>query len=57
MKPLLDTIRNKRDNALNLREFLFNILSNICKHARQNNKQLRRRESIKIIKKLYIQKK
>lgn len=50
MEILLDIIQNKRENTLDLRELAFNIISNICKDTRQNQKQFRRKGGIELIK-------
>ena len=50
MEILLDIIQNKRENTLDLRELSFNIVSNICKDTRQNQKQFRRKGGIELIK-------
>lgn len=50
MEILLDIISNKRENTLDLRELAFNIISNICKDTRQNQKQFRRKGGIELIK-------
>jgi hypothetical protein len=50
MELLLDIIQNTRNNSLDLRELAFNIISNICKDTRSNQKEFRRKGGIEIIK-------
>lgn len=50
MELLLDIIQNVRNNSLDLRELAFNIVSNICKDTRPNQKEFRRKGGIEIIK-------
>lgn len=50
MEFLLDIIQNPRDNSLYIRELAFNIVSNICKDTRTNQKEFRRKGGIEIIK-------
>ena len=47
---LLDIIQNSRENPLDMREMSFNIISNICKDCRANQKEFRRKGGIEIIK-------
>jgi hypothetical protein len=47
---LLDIIQNQNDNPLDLRELSFNIISNISKGVRQNQKELRRKGGIELLK-------
>lgn len=50
MELLLDIIQNSKENSLLLRELAFNIISNICKDTRPNQKEFRRKGGIEIIK-------
>jgi len=50
MEILLEVIQNVRDNSLDLRELAFNIISNICKDTRPNQKEFRRKGGIEILK-------
>ena len=50
MELLLDIIQNTKENSLDLRELSFNIVSNICKDTRPNQKEFRRKGGIEIIK-------
>lgn len=47
---LLDIINNRNENALDMREIAFNIISNICKDCRANQKEFRRKNGIEILK-------
>ena len=47
---LLDIVQNNKDNALDMREMAFNIISNISKDCRANQKEFRRKGGIEIIK-------
>ena len=47
---LLDIIQNSKDNALDMREMAFNIISQICNGCRPNQKEFRRKGGIEIIK-------
>ena len=47
---LLDIVQNNKDNALDMREMAFNIISNIAKDCRANQKEFRRKGGIEIIK-------
>lgn len=50
MELLLDIVQNTRENSLDLRELAFNIISNICRDFRPNQKDFRRKGGIEIIK-------
>lgn len=50
MEILLDIIQNQQENSLDLRELAFNIVSNICKDTRVNQKEFRRKGGIEVIK-------
>ena len=50
MEFLLEIIQNVRNNSLYWRELAFNIVSNICKDTRSNQKEFRRKGGIEIIK-------
>lgn len=43
MDILLDICQNTKQNPLELREYAFNIFSNICKANRPNQKEFRRK--------------
>lgn len=47
---LLDIVQNSKENPLDMREMSFNIISNICKDCRANQKEFRRKGGIEIIK-------
>ena len=47
---LLDIVQNGKDNPLDMREMAFNIISNICKECRQNQKEFRRKGGIEVLK-------
>ena len=47
---LLDIIQNSKENPLDMREMAFNIISNISKDCRPNQKEFRRKGGIEIIK-------
>lgn len=51
VKTLLDLIQNQTEvGTLYIRELSFNILSNICKDCRDNQKAFRRLEGIEVLK-------
>ncbi len=50
MDILLDIVQNTKDNPLDMREMAFNIISNISKDCRPNQKEFRRKGGIEIIK-------
>lgn len=47
---LLDIVQNSKDNPLDMREMAFNIISNIAKDCRPNQKEFRRKGGIEILK-------
>ncbi len=50
MDILLDIVQNVKENPLDMREMAFNIISNISKQCRPNQKEFRRKGGIEIIK-------
>ena len=50
MDILLDIVQNQKENPLDLRELAFNIISNICKDCRANQKEFRRKGGVELIK-------
>ena len=47
---LLDIVQNAKDNPLDMREMAFNIISNISRDCRANQKEFRRKGGIEILK-------
>mmetsp|Transcript_1188 Transcript_1188/g.1197 ORF Transcript_1188/g.1197 Transcript_1188/m.1197 type:complete len:166 (+) Transcript_1188:1433-1930(+) len=47
---LLDIVQNSKDNPLDMREMAFNIIANISKECRANQKEFRRKGGIEILK-------
>jgi len=47
---LLDIIKSGTDVHLDLREYAFNIISNLCSNNRENQKEFRRKHGIEILK-------
>jgi len=50
MDVLLDIVQNSKDNPLDMREIAFNIIANISKDCRDNQKEFRRKGGIEILK-------
>jgi hypothetical protein len=50
MDILLDIVQNTKDNPLDMREMSFNIISNISKECRANQKEFRRKGGLEILK-------
>jgi len=50
MDVLLEIIKSGTDVHLDLREYAFNIISNLCCNNRDNQKELRRKQGIEILK-------
>jgi hypothetical protein len=50
MDILLDIVQNSKENPLDMREIAFNIISNISKDCRPNQKEFRRKGGIEVVK-------
>lgn len=50
MDILLDILQNAKTNSLELREISFNIVANICRECRSNQKEFRRKGGIELVK-------